>query len=328
MAGKNYHFISRLAGLLLLMLVAVALLLACKKDPELIPDSTIPSHVISNIEYAANYDTSGLMQSLELNLYIPPKSDSEQLFPLVLMVHGGSYLQGNKEMLNVSCELLQNSGFIVGSIDYRLGWRVKDGCKGDKNTLAEAAYRGMQDANAAIRFLVANAKHYNIDTNWIFTAGESAGAAIALNSSYTTESDVETKYPELAQKLGRLYTAGNVFREKYTIKGICNKWGAISDSNLIRKGNLVPVICFQGTDDDVVPFDIGYFLGCSALPAFGSKCIYRQLKAANCATALYFIENGGHQPYEFTPEYTTAKTADFFYQLMYGNKKSTVNFGN
>jgi predicted esterase len=118
----------------------------------------------------------------------------------------------------------------------------------------------MQDANAALRFLVAHADEYGIDTNWIFVAGESAGAAIALNSSYFQENRIHSISPLLAQKLGGLHNSGNHYTETYSVKGICNKWGAITDTNLISDNFNIPVISFHGSNDPLIPVEHGYLL--------------------------------------------------------------------
>jgi len=309
----------------LVLLISAIVATACSKEKES-SNRGFNSFVVQDIEYAANTDTSGNLQHLALDLYIPAKTDSNENFPLVVMIHGGSYWSGNKEWVNSSCEILQNSGFIVGNINYRLGWRVNGNCIGETHTLEEAAYRGMQDANAALRFLVANSVKYGIDTNWVFLAGESAGAAIALNSSFTTSCESDFYSPDLIQKLGGLHNAGNTFTGKYGIKGICNKWGAISDSNLIKAGNQIPVISFHGTNDELVPYDKGYMLNCTSAPAYGSLCIYRRLKATGGISVIYIKNGGVHQPDEFSPEFTMSRVATFFHNIMQNKATSEIYF--
>jgi poly(3-hydroxybutyrate) depolymerase len=326
MLCKKRRITSSACAYLFLIFVTTAAFNACSKEQESPSDNEFHSYVIRNIEYGANTDTSGTLQQLKLDLYIPVKSDTNQVFPLVVMIHGGSYLTGDKDWLSPSCEVLQNSGFVVSSIDYRLGWREPGSFYDEMTTLAHAAYRGMQDANAALRFLAAHAVEYGIDTNWIFLGGESAGASIALNGSYTTDDDIETNNPELAQKLGKLNTSGNEYAKTYTIKGICNKWGAISDSNLIYPGNAIPVISFHGVNDMLVPSEQGYFLGCETMPAYGSSCIYRRLLSAGSASVLYLKEDAGHMPVEFTPEFTMVKTAEFFNHIIRGTATSSIHY--
>ncbi len=296
----------------------VFLLAACGTDDESPALLTANHKVLYNVGYAVNNDTAGQPQQLLLDIYLPDKRTSVQKFPLLMFIHGGSYLSGNKESVSASCKILADSGFIVASIMYRLGWRNNENCNETAVSLKEAAYRGMQDANAALRFLSAQAQVYDIDTNWIFIAGESAGAAIALNSSYTTDQYVKMREPGLFEKLGGLHNAGNFYPSTYTVKGICNKWGAISDSTLITAVNAIPVISFHGMYDATVPVDKGYFLGCMAVPAYGALCIHRRILAANETSVVYLKQNGMHQPEEFSPEFTMRKTSEFFHSIMEG----------
>lgn len=69
------------------------------------------------------------------------------------------------------CIGLARRGFVAATIDYRKGW--------DSSIPTEqvkAGYRVQQDANAALRFAVENADLVNIDTNWMFIGGQSAGS--------------------------------------------------------------------------------------------------------------------------------------------------------
>lgn len=322
---KRTHQISDVFNRLVFMAATIGLfLVSCAKEQE--PQALMLSQktVLQNIVYGLNTDTSGTLQYLKLDLYLPAKQLYFEKYPVVLMIHGGSYLVGNKEWLKESCEILADSGFIAVSIDYRLGWRLNGGCTDDKFSLEEAQYKGMQDANAVKSFLVINAEKYNIDPEWIFVGGESAGAAIALNSSYTTDADMELHHPNLVKKLGRLWNPGTNLSDTIRIKGICNQWGAISDSSLIKTNNAIPVINFHGSADSLIPSDTGYFLGCPAVPAFGSMCIYRQLLAFNTASIVYLKQGGGHQPVEYSPAFNMSRTAAFFRQIMEGKAQSAL----
>ena len=312
--------------LYVLMLILFVTIFApgCTKEDSQTPEHTIPAYVLRDVEFGINYDTAGQAEHLLLDIYFPASDSLEQKFPLVLMMHGGSYLNGDKSWISKSCEILADSGFITVSMNYRMGWRTNGGCDKDTFSLREAGYRGMQDANSALSFLLANTGKYAVDPDWIFAGGESAGAAIALNISFTSNADMELLQPDLVAKLGKLQDPGYSLSNQSPVKGICNKWGSISDSNLIRTNNAIPVISFHGTNDPLVPDDTGYFLACPATPSFGSLCIYRRLLAEGGVSILHLKQGGAHQPDAYCPEFTMSKTALFFHQIMAGKAQSAV----
>src|SRR5579871_6755464 len=114
--------------------------------------------VISDIEYAR---ASG--ESLKLDASIP---DGPGPFPAAILVHGGGWVAGDKEQYIIYIfDPLSRAGFAWFSINYRLAPKHK----------FPAA---MEDTEAAIRFVKANAKKYKVDTSRIALIGESAGGHI------------------------------------------------------------------------------------------------------------------------------------------------------
>ena len=312
-----------LSLLALFLGASISLSPGCSKDETSKPVSNQKICVIKDIEYAVNTDTAGAFQQLTMDIFFAQNKDTARKLPLVLMIHGGSFQIGNKQWVSESCNRLAEKGFIAATIDYRLGWNTLN-CNGKTNTLAEAIYRGMQDANAALRFLVAHADKYGVDTNWIFVAGESAGAIIALNSSYISENRIHSVFPFLVQKPGGLHNSGNNYTETYSLKGICNKWGAITGTNLISENFCLPVISFHGSIDPLVPAEYGNLLDCTEITVSGSVSIYRQTIASKGKSVLFLSTSGAHQPIEFTPEFTIDKTAEFFRQIMAGSAESAI----
>lgn len=108
---------------------------------------------------------ASVSESDVMDIFLP---ESDQDVPVVVMIHGGAFMFGDKEMEQVSrCfQPLLDGGYAVATINYRLA--------------DEAVYPGaVADAKAAVRFLKANAREYGIDGENIFVWGESAGAYLA-----------------------------------------------------------------------------------------------------------------------------------------------------
>ncbi len=81
--------------------------------------------------------------------------------PLVVWIHGGAWLAGSKESARPLLSLAQH-GYAVASINYRLSHH-------------DIFPAQIEDCKAAIRYLRANAKKFNIDPDRIGVAGASAG---------------------------------------------------------------------------------------------------------------------------------------------------------
>jgi acetyl esterase/lipase len=100
-------------------------------------------------------------QDLWLDVWQPPVSDPETHRPLVIWVHGGSFLRGDEDAEPTMVQYVPR-GYVFATIQYRLN---------GKGTTATA------DALAAVRFfrLPENVKKYAIDPNRIVVSGSSAG---------------------------------------------------------------------------------------------------------------------------------------------------------
>jgi len=172
-----------------------------------------------------------------------------------MLIHGGTFLNGKKEDMAALCRQMADSGFVAITINYRLGWdytTLGGGCATlDVNGLMLANYRAIQDAHAAMRFIAANADKYHVDKNWLFVGGGSAGAITALNVAYNTDKKIlDESLAMTVAKLGSIDTASNAYTTKFKIKGICDLWGALSDSTLINKKTALPTIFYHGTADN------------------------------------------------------------------------------
>ncbi len=238
---------------------------------------------------------------LFLDLYTP--DDSLQKHPLLVLLHGGAFFFGDKGNRNmrVWCENFAKCGYVVASVNYRLGFAIS------KNSIQQCGYQAIQDAHAALRHLVANAEEYRIDPDYIFLAGTSAGSITALGAAFMNNENCPpfvTKN-KLQKKCGSLHTSGNEHRDKVKIRAIANMWGAVYDLHELD-GSRIPVVSFHGTSDKVVPFDHGFpFSGVRSKlgermfdEMYGSQAIHRHLDTIHVRNKLYPLEGCGHAPYQ------------------------------
>ena len=106
---------------------------------------------------------------LQLDLWVP---DTPAPAPLVVFVHGGGFMFGDRRYLPETLrpdqlfEALVEAGLAVATIDYR-------------HALESPFPAQLHDAKAAVRYLRAHADELGISTGRIGVMGESAGAHIA-----------------------------------------------------------------------------------------------------------------------------------------------------
>ncbi len=115
-----------------------------------------------------------------LDVYRPKQAESRKL-PVIVSIHGGGWVYGDKERYQYYCMDLARRGFAVVNFTYRLAPEFK----------YPAA---LEDANSVFAWVLANAEEYGVDTGHIFGVGDSAGghymslyAAICTNPDYAAE---------------------------------------------------------------------------------------------------------------------------------------------
>ena len=134
-----------------------------KTNPEakLISENT-PANILEerNIVFA-NTGT----RDLELDAFYP-KNKSKKLRPAILIIHGGGWRTGNRSQHIPLAQRLAALGYATFTAEYRLS--------------TEALYpAAVHDLKAAVRWIRANAKKYEIDTNKIASMGFSAGGQLS-----------------------------------------------------------------------------------------------------------------------------------------------------
>ena len=144
-------------------------------------------------------------QSLDVDFYAPPPSgDRREMRPTVVLVHGGSFVSGDKAEFTSLGNILAARGFIVASINYRLTgafWGTRthfpktggDCCPGTASD--QYAIDAVEDARAAVRFLrkMAPDPAWRLDPDRIAIGGGSAGAVTALFYGYAARAAGEGK---------------------------------------------------------------------------------------------------------------------------------------
>ena len=124
---------------------------------------------------------------------------SETPTPLVVYIHGGGFLGGDKSKYFDSEDLVRflDAGVSVATINYRFMTEAPYGIKACFN-----------DSKRCLQYIRYHAKKYNIDKNRIACSGGSAGAGTALWLAFSDDmADLQNEDPVLREST-RLISAG------------------------------------------------------------------------------------------------------------------------
>ncbi|UOQ53468.1 alpha/beta hydrolase [Hymenobacter cellulosivorans] len=252
----------------------------------------------SNVVFGSAVNYAGVTQTLTMNIY-EPTGDTVRRRPLLVFAHGGGFVSGTKSDQDVTelCQRYARLGYVTASIDYRVLFLPFD-----TTNIARAAIRATQDMRAAVRFFrqdAATSKTYRIHPGYIFAAGSSAGAFMALQLAYLDKASEVPAYLEIAQLGGLEGNSGNPGYSS-AVRGVVNLCGALGRPQWIESGD-VPFVSLHGTADGTVPYGRGT-VG-SGLPAqlvFGSGALKPRADAVGVFNPLYTFKGAGHVPYSGT----------------------------
>jgi acetyl esterase/lipase len=273
-----------------------------KKGP---PPQKLPEGVKAerDLEYGPHGERN------KLDLFVP-KGDGP--FPLIIWVHGGGWAGGSKNGNAPALRLLER-GFAVAAINYRLS--------------SQAIFPAqINDCKAAVRFLRANAKKFNLDPDHFGAWGSSAGGHLValLGTSGDVKDlegdglnkDVSSRVQAVCDWFGP--TDFTRMNEQATVKGPIDHdsanspeskliGGAIQDNkDKARKANPLEYIGKQ-----CPPFLILHGDRDNLVPVKQSEILNDALKKAGVESTLIVVAGGGHGQGIGAPEHFQ-KIEEFF----------------
>ncbi|WP_438479347.1 alpha/beta hydrolase fold domain-containing protein [Oleiharenicola lentus] len=158
------HFVSRASALVLMFSSALS-----AQQPVAPPPA--PIKIEKDIVYS---HADGA--ELKLDIARPPESVGPGPFPVVVYFHGGGWQGGKRQDGYNPIRFFASQGFVGITVSYRFvpdhPWPAQ-----------------VHDAKTAVRYVRAHAKELNIDPNRIASAGDSAGAYLALMLGLTAPED-------------------------------------------------------------------------------------------------------------------------------------------
>ncbi len=278
----------------LLWLVLTSVSLAQRPQPEL-PKGT---KIHRNIEYV-----KGGHERQRLDLFVPEQATSP--LPLIVWVHGGAWLTGSKEGAGPALPFL-GKGYAVASVNYRLSQHAKFPAQ-------------IQDCKAAIRWLRANAKTYNLDPARFGVWGASAGGhLVALLGTSGDVKDLEGD-DGTAEQSSRVQAVVNWFGPTDLTKmGGSHDQPDSPEAKLLGgpvqenkdKAARANPISYVSKDDP--PFLIMHGDKDTTVPIGQSELLLEALKNAGVDATFRVVKGAGHGGREFSSKENRRLVEEFF----------------
>lgn len=231
----------------------------------------------------------------KLDVYLPP--DVSGPLPVVIMIHGGGWIEGNKEEHVLQLLPYLQMGFAAVNVEYRLG-RV---------SLAPAA---VEDCRCALHWVFVNAKQYHFDPDRVVVTGESAGGHLALTTGMLTpaagfdhechtptdniwKTNQDTTSDPRVAAIVNWFGITDVLDELHgpNAKGYAVVWlGDQANADEVAKrlspinyvtSSVPPIMTIHGDKDELVPYSQGVRL-------------HKALDAAKVPNQLYTVPGGNH----------------------------------
>lgn len=148
----------------------------------------------------------------KLDFYYPISTDS--ILPLIVWVHGGGWVSGNKRQMSNYLKIMSAKGYVVASVDYSIA--------------PEKHYPiPVKQVMKALRYIQEHAENHNIDSSTIFLAGDSAGSHIVAQVANIIS---EPSYAELIEIQPSV--------ERSNIKGVILYCGVYMDEGIDLEGEI------------------------------------------------------------------------------------------
>ena len=223
----------------------------------------------------------------------------------MMFVFGGGFVRGTRDHEGYLpyFKFLNDNGFDVVSIDYRLGLKPLTTMKEMPSVretiglLNNAVNIAVEDLFSATLFVLENAERWQINPKQIVTSGSSAGAITVLQA----ENAICNRTPSAA-----------VLPQGFNYAGVISYAGAIFSVNGKPewKSKPAPIMVFHGSSDKQVPYDKATMLG---VGFFGSKYLAKEFNEKGWPHWFYDIEYQTH---------------DISYLPMYQNQNEILTFLN
>lgn len=216
----------------------------------------------------------GKAGEVELTMNVAKPKDVAGPLPCVLIIHGGGWAAGNKDMHNDLTWTFAKRGYVSATVGYRL--------------VPKALYPAqIEDVKCAVRYVRANAEKLGVDPKRIGATGFSAGGHLSMMLGVMGKGDglegeggnpdqdsqvnavvaffgptdfINVVFPDASRPIVEKWIGGTRDDKK-------EEYRKASPVTYVSKGD-APTLIIQGTKDPLVPHDQAYRMA-DALTAAG-----------------------------------------------------------
>jgi acetyl esterase/lipase len=212
-----------------------------------------------------------------MDIYFP---DSGGSWPVLMYVHGGSWMHGYKSEAALFARGVTAHGYLVVSINYRL--------------YPPATFPAMiEDVKCAVRSLRANAAQYNLDPNRIGAMGASAGGhLVALLGTTAADSGWDVgEYLDQSSRVRAVIAMAGVMDLSRNFPNAdieAMKRVGFGEYNVMEASPIThvtpddpPFLLIHGDRDELVPYE-------------QSQLMYDRLIQTGVPAQLVIVKNAGH----------------------------------
>lgn len=206
-----------------------------------------------------------------------PKDKKGCKLPVIVSVHGGGWVYGDKEVYQFYCMSLAEHGFAVVNYTYRLA--------------PENKYpKSIEDTNDVFEWVLRHSEEYDFNTDYIFGVGDSAGAhMLGLYSAICTNDDCAKLYA---------FKVPNGFKPT----AIALNCGKYSMNDEMKNDKMTSSLVNEylpngGTDEEYKLIDVVRYITEDYVPVFYMTCTGDFLEKQAPLLGAKLIEK--HIPHEF-----------------------------
>jgi predicted esterase len=261
--------------------------------------------ILNNIHYAWKQTSDGRWQNLVYDVY-QPKNDTASSRPVVVLAHGGGYIdlldQKSPDIVELAIDLVKR-GYVVISLEYRE--EANPFVLLSEESMIKAVGRSLidiRDATCSIMDTTINfGNPYKVDYSKVIIGGVSAGSVSFLHALFLDSlSWMPPQYqqwilqvePNSQALLDNRYCGANVI-------GMLNISGALLDTTWIKPNrNYPPILSQHGTADPIVPYNYDHPFHLPMLPKLmGSFLIDKRYKELGLRSEFQSWLGYSHVPF-------------------------------